>query len=210
MKQFCFNCIEVNCYLIWDDATREAAVIDSAMMYDSERKVFQKFVEDNDLRLVMALQTHMHFDHIFGLPFVHKHYGLQPRCHADDQQLYAELPQWLARMGMTPEEGYPEIGEVLKDNEVIELGSIRIQVLHTPGHTPGGVSFYVPSESLVFTGDTLFAGSLGRTDFPGGNFEQEILSIRNRLFQLPESTKVLPGHGPSSTIGREIQTNPYF
>lgn len=210
MKQFTFNSLGVNCYVLWDEETREAVIIDSAMQFPEEQKAFARFIEEEQLKPVLALQTHMHFDHIFGVPFVHKTYGLTPRSHRADFKLYADLPLWLSQFGMRPQGNYPTLQEDLQDEARLHVGNIEIKVLHTPGHTPGGVCFYLPEQQMVFTGDTLFAGSLGRSDLPGGDFEQEIQSIRQRLFTLPAETLVFPGHGPSSTIQREIATNPYF
>lgn len=210
MKQFTFNSLGVNCYVLWDEQTREAVIIDSAMQFPEEQKAFARFIEEEQLKPVLALQTHMHFDHIFGVPFVHETYGLTPRSHRADFALYADLPLWLSQFGMRPQGNYPTLQEDLQDGATLHVGNIEIQVLHTPGHTPGGVCFYLPQQQMVFTGDTLFAGSLGRSDLPGGDFEQEIQSIRQRLFTLPGETRVFPGHGPSSTIHHEIATNPYF
>lgn len=209
-ETFTYNVLGVNAYLIWDDETRQAAIIDCAMQFPEERAQFQQFVASHELHLVAALQTHTHFDHIFGVPFIHDTYGLTPLCHKADFSLYAQLPQWMAQFGTKPEGHYPPLQEDIKDNQVLHIGTLDAHALHTPGHTPGGVSFYIPQLEAVFTGDTLFAGSVGRSDFPGGDYEQELQSVRQRLFTLPPQTQVLPGHGPSSTIDREIHTNPYF
>lgn len=209
LENFCVNVLGENTYLLWDEATREALVVDAGMQWASEQQHFADFLEARNLRLTMALQTHMHFDHIFALPFLYKKYDITPFSHLADADLYSQMPAWAAEMGIEFDGELPELTQFVKHGDVLTWAGIEIHVFHTPGHTPGGVCYYVPSMQLVFTGDTLFAGSVGRADLPGGNYEQEILSVRNLLQALPDETKVLPGHGPSSTIGDE-KHNPYL
>lgn len=209
LHTFCFNPVAENTYLLWDDQTRQALVVDAGMHSAAERSEFARFLEENNLQLTLALQTHMHFDHLFGLPFIHDHYGLSPQFHRLDAPLYQQLPLWLSQVGISMEGTCPELNDYVAHGDVLQWAGVQIEVIHTPGHTPGGVCYHVPQAQLVFTGDTLFAGSVGRTDFPGGDLGQELRSVRHLLQALPDETQVFPGHGPSSTIGDE-KHNPYL
>lgn len=209
LHTFCFNPLGENTYLVWDEATCDAFVVDAGMQSAQERAHFASFIEAKGLHLTLALQTHTHFDHIFGLPFIRERYGLLPYCHRSDLVIYQQMSAWLDEVGLQVEGEFPPLTDFVAHGDALKWAGTEIQVIHTPGHTPGGVCYYVPSMQLVFTGDTLFAGSVGRADLPGGNYEQEILSVRNLLQALPDETKVLPGHGPSSTIGDE-KHNPYL
>lgn len=203
IKQFVFNGISENSYLIWDEESKDAAVIDSGMETEGERKEFCDFVQKEGLKLRMALQTHTHFDHIYGLPFIKEKFGICPLFHKLEEQVYYSQPQMVAMFGMSMDCNLPRPERFIEDNEVIYLSNIEIRVIHTPGHTPGGVCFYIEKEGILLSGDTMFMGSMGRYDLPGGNFRTEMNSITNRLLVLPEETRVLCGHGPSTTIGQE-------
>ena len=210
IKRFVTNPIGENCYLVWDD-TRECAIIDcGALGADKEEKIAQ-FIKDNQLTPRMALQTHMHFDHIWGLSFLYHNYGLQPLCHRGEREIYEDAPQVVRLLFHKdiPTVLVPVL-RYLDDNEEITFGNTTFRVIHTPGHTPGCIMFYQASEGVLFSGDTLFQGSIGRTDHLGGNTEQEIQSIRSRVLTLPDDVVVYPGHGPSTTIGEERYGNPYL
>lgn len=162
------------------------------------------------LKMKYALQTHAHFDHTFGLPFVYRTYGLRPIFHVDEEKTYQQMPGMAAQFGLTIGGGMPPIERLLNDGAELRLGETVIRLIHTPGHTPGSASLYIPDARLLLSGDTLFQGSIGRTDLPGGNFEAEIDSIKNKLFRLPDDTTVLSGHGPATTIGWEKKHNYYI
>ncbi len=166
-------------------------------------------IEALGLKLKYVLQTHAHFDHTFGLPFVHRTYGLKPIFHKDEADVYRQMPSMAARFGLNMGGGMPPIGQLLSDGDELLLGTTAVRLIHTPGHTPGSSVFYIPDAGLLFSGDTLFRESIGRTDLPGGSYEDELDSIKNKLFCLPDDTVVLTGHGPSTTIGWEKQNNPY-
>lgn len=206
-KQFVFNMVSENTYLIWDDETKEAAVIDAGMFYDEEKTEFAHFVSSQGLNLRMVLQTHMHFDHIFGLSFLEEHYGIRPLFHAMDEKLYYSMPEMIRLLGLRNTLILPKASGFVQDKEVIKLGNIEIHTIHTPGHTPGGVCYYIPTEGVLFSGDTLFRNSIGRTDLYGGDYNQEIRSIKERLFILPPNTTVFPGHGEQTTIGDEMSAS---
>lgn len=210
VKRFVTNPIGENCYLLWDD-THETAIIDCGAWGEAKETKIARFIEENNLQPTLALQTHMHFDHVLGLHMLHRLYGLQPMCHALEQPVYDAFPR-MARdwfQMLVPEPLVP-VKEYLTDGQELHLGHIRLRVIHTPGHTPGGLCFYLPDEGLLFSGDTLFQGSVGRADLPGSDPEALIRGIRDQLLTLPDAVRVFPGHGPETTIGQERRFNPYF
>ncbi len=210
VKVFTFNPVRENTYLIWDGDTLDAAVIDAGMYDASERSEFADFVRSQGLRLSLSLQTHSHYDHIFGLPFVFSDFGLRPHLHADEETIYYAMPKWAKYMGVDIKEPLPRPQKLFADGDVVTLGNIGIEVLHTPGHTPGGVCYYIEADGMLFSGDTLFRGSVGRTDLPGGNQHDEMCAIAEKLLPLPQRTKVWPGHGDCTTLELEADTNPYL
>lgn len=210
-KRFIVKPIEENCYVLWDDATHEGAVVDSGAWGDMDRKRICDFILAENIVPKYLLQTHMHFDHCLGLGFMADRYGLKPLCHAMDLPVYQTVPMMVKRWLRQDITGtLPEVDASLTESSRLNLGGVDIQVLHTPGHTPGGISFYIPAARLVLTGDTLFRMGIGRTDLPGGDIGQELDSIRHKLLTLPPDTAVLPGHGPESTIDDESTHNPYL
>lgn len=210
-RKFTFNPIGVNTYVIWDEETLEAAVVDPGMYTEGERRAFSGFLSAEGLRLTTVLQTHTHFDHIAGLPFLHAEYGgLRPLYHSGDERVYYAMPLMARLMHMSIEGPLPAAGRFLADGEELHISGMRIQVIHTPGHTPGGICLYMPDEGLLFSGDTLFRSSIGRTDLPGGDYRAEIESITGRLFALPPQTLVLPGHGELTTIEEEMAGNQHL
>lgn len=204
LKTFTFNPVQENTIVIWDEDSMDGAVVDCGAWTDDERRLLEDFVMQNGIRLKYALQTHTHFDHVLGLGWLKARFEIEPMCHFLDIDTYrGAKDMFRSFLGASAEDTYPAISMHFKDNDEIHIGSTTLLVIHTPGHTPGGVCFYSKADGLLISGDTLFAGSLGRTDLPGGDYRTEIESIVNRLLVLPEQTVVLPGHGPSTTIGRE-------
>lgn len=208
-QSFTFNPVQENTYLLWDEQTLEAAIVDTGAWDRQEEQSLAGSIEALGLKLKYVLQTHAHFDHTFGLPFVHRTYGLKPVFHKDEADVYRQMPSMAARFGLNMGGGMPAIGQLLSDGDELLLGTTAVRLIHTPGHTPGSSVFYIPDAGLLFSGDTLFRESIGRTDLPGGSYEDELDSIKNKLFCLPDDTVVLTGHGPSTTIGWEKQNNPY-
>lgn len=207
---FTFNPLQENTYLLWDEQTLEAAIVDAGNWNRQEEQLLEGSIKAHGLKMKYALQTHAHFDHTFGLPFVSRTYGLKPVFHIDEAETYRQMPGMAAQFGLNIGGGMPPIGQLLNDGDVLRLGETAIRLIHTPGHTPGSSSFYIPDAQVLICGDTLFQGSIGRTDLPGGDFEAEMDSIKNKLFNLPEETTVLCGHGPNTTIGWERQHNYYI
>lgn len=192
-----------NCYLVWEEPSREALIIDPG----GDRDDITAAVEARSLRPKRILLTHGHPDHCFHAGDLAGHYGASIAMHTLDVGLLTDsLP--IAELYYDLSTYVPFVpDELLEDGEVIRLDESQIRVLHTPGHSRGGLCF--KTEAGVFCGDTIFAGSIGRTDFPGGSHQQLIESIRTKLLVLPDDTPLRPGHGPSTTVGVERTTNPY-
>ena len=210
-KRFVVNPVEENCYIIWDDNSHEGAVIDCGAWSKDEHRQISSFIREHGIRLKYALQTHMHFDHCLGLGQIASCYDLIPMCHPADVPVYEGAPDMVQKwFRVDISDMLPEVDPSISESYALNLGDNAIQVLHTPGHTPGGVCYYIPQARIVITGDTLFRMGIGRTDLPGGDYRQELESIENKIFTLPADTKVLPGHGPESSVGEELNANPYI
>ena len=210
VKQFTFSNFGVNTYLLIDSDTDEAAVVDPAMLTERERNEFDHFIAARGIKLTQIINTHLHLDHCFGVNYVKEHYGLKLAASTDDETLGRQFGQQCQRFGMTPQGGPVTIDVPLRDGDEIAIGNSRLKVIATPGHTPGGLCFYDEADRLLFVGDTLFKGSVGRTDLPGGNHQQLIGSIRSRLLTLPDNTTVLPGHDRLTNLANEQRFNPYL
>ena len=210
IQLFTVNPVQENTYLLWDEESLDAAVIDCGVHSQTEREQLAAFLADHGLQLRMALQTHCHFDHIMGLSYIYNAYCITPRCHPAEQEVYEMMPIMAQKyFGIQLDLPLPPLGEPLREGNVVELGQIRLHVIHTPGHTPGGICLHEPYHKVLFSGDTLFRGSLGRTDL-GGNMIQELSSIRNKILTLPTDTRILPGHGPETDVAWESNHNPYL
>ena len=210
-KRFVVNPVEENCYIIWDDTSHEGAVIDCGAWTKDEHRQIANFIREHGITLKYALQTHMHFDHCLGLGQIASCCGLTPMCHPADVPVYEGAPDMVQKwFRVDISDMLPEVDPCISESHALNLGDNAIQVLHTPGHTPGGVCYYIPQARIVITGDTLFRMGIGRTDLPGGDYRQELESIENKIFTLPADTRVLPGHGPESSVGEELNANPYI
>jgi glyoxylase-like metal-dependent hydrolase (beta-lactamase superfamily II) len=210
IKKFTFNPVGENTYLIWDEETRETAIIDAGMSNNRENAAVSDLINKENLILKYALQTHMHFDHVWGLSYIKETYNLKPICHAADETIYSQAPEMTGMFRLSMNWNLPAIERYIDEGETFQLGNTVIKVLHTPGHTPGGLSFYIESAHTIFTGDTLFQGSIGRTDLPGGDMKKEIDSIKNKIMTLPPDTIIYSGHGPESSVGWEINSPPFL
>ncbi|MDR3700490.1 MAG: MBL fold metallo-hydrolase [Candidatus Sulfopaludibacter sp.] len=197
--------LQCNCSVFGDEATREALVVDPG----DEISLVLEVVRRHGLTVKAIVITHAHIDHIGGAQKLKQATGAPVYMNAHDQDLQKMMDvqaQWLRVR--TPEA--VEIDVAAKDGDRLVVGATEFHVLHTPGHTQGSISLYIPAEEKLVAGDTLFLGSIGRTDLPGGNFEQIQRSIHTKLLPLPEETVVIPGHGESTTIGQEKQFNPFL
>lgn len=210
VQTFAVNFIDVNCYIISDE-TNEAVIVDCGAYADEEKAAISNYISQYGLKICHLLCTHGHFDHILGNQFICDTYGIHPKLHIDDTETYynAEIQMQMFLHRSFPLQ-IPSVELFLKDGDCIKFGNHSIRVISTPGHTPGGVCYYIESENLLLSGDSLFQGSIGRCDLPGGNETSLKSNLRHKILTLPRNTRVLPGHGPSTTIDEEIRTNPFF
>jgi hydroxyacylglutathione hydrolase len=196
--------LQANCFIVGCEQTRQAAAIDPGG--DVQRIL--ALLEKENLKLVVIINTHGHFDHVGANKALKKETDAQLVIHKLDAPMLAHAAQAAAAWGLRTDDS-PVPDRLLEDGDAIDCGNLQFKVIHTPGHSPGGSCFYLESESAVFVGDTLFAGSIGRSDLPGGDYDTLINSIRTRLFVLPDDTKVYNGHMELTTIGEEKRFNPF-
>ncbi|MBO6296488.1 MAG: MBL fold metallo-hydrolase [Prevotella sp.] len=209
IKTFVCNMLEENCYVVSDE-TKECVIIDCGAFYGEERDAIVRYIDNNQLKPVHLLATHGHLDHNFGNNTILEHYGLKPEVAEGDRNMMNNYNQQAQKFyGMQLNFELPEAGSVITDNQDITFGNHKLKVIPTPGHSKGSVTFYCKEENVAFTGDTLFQQSIGRTDLHGGSMMQIIQSLRI-LAQLPDETVVKPGHGNDTTIGRELESNPFM
>lgn len=192
-----------NCYILGCERTKTAAVIDPG---DDADKILMKLAEDS-LTVKYIINTHGHFDHVGGNARLKKATGADLVIHQADASMLADLGRAAGAFGLSAENSPPP-DQTVEDGDVISFGDISLQVLATPGHSPGGISLH--TDGMVFVGDTLFAGSIGRTDLPGGDYNTLISSIKSKLLPLGDDTIVYTGHGPETTIAREKRANPFL
>ena len=209
IKTFTFNPVQENTYLVYDE-TNEAVIIDAGCVTDTEKQALKKFIEDNGLTLKRVLNTHLHFDHQFGNKFLSDTYGIKPEACKEDEYLLDDVVAHVRSFGLDVKEEAQAIGEYIIENQEIKFGISAFIALHVPGHSPGSMAFYSEKDGVLFAGDVLFRGSIGRTDLPKGDYATLIRSITNKLLPLPDSTVVYSGHGPSTTIGFEKKNNPFL
>ena len=210
VSRFTFNMFGVNTYILWDDISREALIVDPGMINEKEQKEIKAFLDANNLNLKHLINTHMHIDHAFGISYMKENYNLKLECNLEDQFLAKRLNEQANMFGLPIPMSDLQIDKDLKDGEKIQLGDEHISVLHVPRHSPGSVLLYAPQSNFIISGDVLFNTSIGRTDLPGGNYAQLINAINNKLMTLPDDVIVYPGHGPETSIGYEKQNNPYL
>lgn len=208
IKKFKFNPVEVNAIVLWDE-TLECVIIDPACFYPEEEQQLKLFIETNHLKPVRLLNTHGHFDHLMGNAFVEKTWGIKSEIHQADNHLVEQAVRLSAMFGI-PMPKPPLPGSFFEDGDILSFGNSTLKVIFVPGHCPGGVAFYSEKDKLLIGGDILFYGSVGRTDLPGGNHEQLITGIKEKLMVLDPDVKVYCGHGPETTIGAEKRSNPFL
>jgi glyoxylase-like metal-dependent hydrolase (beta-lactamase superfamily II) len=209
VKTFTFNPFRENTYLVYDK-TNEAVIIDAGCLDIGEKQKLENFISDNNLQLKRVLNTHLHIDHQFGNKNLFETYGLKPEACKEDEFLLENVKIQAAMFGLPLNETAQQIGNYINDNQEIKFGNSTLKALHCPGHSPGSMCFYSEKDGVLFAGDVLFRGSIGRTDLQRGDYATLIRSITNRLLPLPDSTVVYCGHGESTTIGEEKQNNPYL
>jgi len=208
IKAFTFSPISENTYVLYNNDGK-AIIIDPGCYFPNEQETLKDFLTDNSLTPVYLLNTHCHLDHVFGNKWVHENYGLEPHLHPNEEAMLALAPVSGERWGL-PFQNYTGPLHFLNDGDTILLGETQIQVILAPGHSPGSICFYIPSQGDLIGGDVLFRGSIGRTDLPGGDSETLLNSIREKLWVLPDETVVYSGHGIKTTIGYEKRNNPFL
>lgn len=204
IQQFVVGAVATNCYLVFHKDTKEGFVVDPG----GEPERIQGAVKKNGVKLQGILLTHGHFDHVEAAHIFHETYQVPVYVHQQEQKTLED-----PNINMSVMMGQPKVYEAqefLKDEQMIEMAGFQIRVLFTPGHTQGGCCYYMPEENILFSGDTLFCGSIGRTDFPGGSSATLVRSIGEKLLGLPEQTQVLPGHDVRTTIEQERIYNPFL
>lgn len=209
VKTFTFNPFQENTFIVHDD-TNEAVIIDAGCLQDSERQKLKDYISSNGLTLKRVLNTHLHLDHQFGNKFLFDTYGLSPEASIEDEFLLDNVVAQARSYGFQVEEETQAIGSYIIDNQDISFGNSSLKAIHVPGHSPGSMVLYSEKEGLMFVGDVLFRGSIGRTDLPKGDYATLINGITKKLFILPDSTIIYSGHGPKTTIGYEKENNPFL
>jgi hydroxyacylglutathione hydrolase len=197
--------LQCNCSILGDDETHEAMVIDPGDQIDDILKI----LAEEKLSVKQIVVTHAHIDHVGGAMKLKAATGAPILMNQSDYALLKMLPMQAAWVGMRPP-GSVEVDESADDGRVLKIGTVPVNVIHTPGHTEGSVCLLLPDEKKLIAGDTLFAGSIGRTDLPGGSIDKIMRSLHTRVLALPDETEVTPGHGPQTTIGEERETNPFL
>ena len=210
IKRFEVNALSENCYVVSDE-TKECVIIDCGCSDEYEWADIKKYLATNDLQVKHLLNTHLHFYHVWGNTFVYRDLGLRPEANYEDLHIYEHMDEQIRSVvGVgIPHPPLPPLGTFLLDGSEVKFGNITFRVMTTPGHSRGCICFYSEKDHVLFSGDTLFCGSCGRTDLEGGSHEAIMQSLL-RLATLPDDTKVYSGHGPATTIGREKQYNPYM
>lgn len=210
ISRFTMNPFGMNCYILWTGPGGDCIVIDPGMMTQNEKDMITSFIDGNNLTLRHVLLTHCHVDHACAAMWLADKYGLQVEAGEKEQIVALSLPLQAQRFGLKIDTTPLDIGHILAEGDVINFGDEEISVLETPGHSPGSLSFYCPSSSVIFTGDAVFQGSIGRTDLPGGSFTVLINSIKTKIMTLPSDTVIASGHGDTTTVGEEMTYNPYL
>ncbi|PST83994.1 MBL fold hydrolase [Pedobacter yulinensis] len=210
LKSFTFNAYSENTYVLYDE-TGSCAIIDPGMYTGSEQNTLTAFIRDNNLTPELLLNTHCHLDHIFGNKFVFDQWGLKPRFHAGELPVLQAAPAYAPQMGFNSYELSPLPEAFLPESGTVSFGQSSLELIFIPGHSPAHLCFYSPEAGLLIAGDTLFFGSIGRTDLPGATGQEALVNnITRKLFVLPDSCTVYPGHGPATSIGLEKRQNPYL
>jgi len=208
IQQFTFNPYQENTYVLSDESG-ECVIIDPGMYDGQEQNAFVKTIKEAGLKPVLLLNTHCHIDHVFGNKFVFDNWGLKPQFHQGELFVLQSVPGYAPQMGLNYEMS-PEPEVYLQETGTVTFGNSTLELIFAPGHSPAHLCFYAEEDGFLIGGDVLFRNSIGRTDLPGGNHQQLLNNIREKLFVLPADVVVYPGHGPSTTIGFEKQNNPFL
>lgn len=210
VKQFVFNHFQTNCYLLWNDSTKECFIIDPSMDTQDEEKKMALFVQQHCLDVTHILLTHAHIDHITGLKWACERFGLPVTTHPDSAQMIGHAAAYAKIIGFGASDFSNLQYNYINGGDSLKIGTDTLQCRHVPGHCIGSLCFVAENPKMVFTGDALFHGSIGRTDLPGGDHTLLIDKIRSELLTLCDDYAVLPGHGDCSSIGDEKNYNPFL
>ncbi len=210
IQNFVFNMFGVNTYVVWNERTLDAAIIDPGMISRKDIERIDSFITKNALVVTHLINTHLHIDHAFGNGAVIEKYGVGVEACRLDEFLGNNIGTQARMFGLDHLCENVMIKHELNDSDCVMIGDEALTVLHVPGHSPGSIALYSATNQFVIVGDVLFESSIGRTDLPGGNYAQLIDSITSKLLVLPDSTIVYPGHGEVTTIGAEKRYNPYI
>lgn len=210
VKKFPFNPFPVNTYVVYDEASKECAIIDPGCYWEEEKEELVAFIKSHDLKVKHLLLTHLHLDHALAVPFVARTFGVPFEANTKDAFLLENAQKQAASYGLRLEEAPIAIEKNLSEGDVIRLGESELHVFEVPGHSPGSVVFHNPEDNFVIVGDVLFLGSIGRTDLPGGDYNTLISNIRGKLLPMTDNTVVYSGHGPETNIGYERKNNPFL
>ena len=209
IKSFTFNAFQENMYILIDEVSKECIIIDPGCNNTQEENELINYIESNGLQPKRLINTHCHIDHVLGNQLISDKYNLTLEAHELEKPVLGMCQQVGSMYGI-PYKGSPEISTFHHDGDVFSFTGIEIQILFTPGHSPGSICLYLKEQNELIGGDVLFQGSIGRTDLPGGDHATLIGSIMTKLMPLPDETIVYSGHGPSTTIGRERVSNPFL
>ena len=217
IEHFTFNVFQTRCSIAWDE-TGACAIVDPGAFGAEETAELEGFITSKGLKPVCIMLTHCHFDHIFGVAGLVKKYGIPVYMHKEEVfTMETTNPTVCGAYGLPlpdvsfmKEQETDQVVRYVKDGDVIEVGTLRFEVIETPGHSKGGVCYLERNEKILFSGDTIFAGAIGRTDHPGGDYDTMMKSIFEKLLSLDGETAVIPGHGPESDISTERMTNPFL
>ncbi len=209
IEQHTFNPFQENTFLVYDE-TKEALIIDAGCYTPAEKQAFKQLIEEKELKVKGIISTHSHLDHVFGNKFIMETFNVGLTIHKEDLQTLLMLEEVCAAYGIPNVDKSPMPASFVKEGDKITFGNSSLDVIFVPGHAPGHIAFIAHEEKFIVNGDCLFMGSIGRTDLPGGNHQQLLDSITNKIFTLPEDYTVYCGHGPSTTVGFEKKHNPFF
>lgn len=210
IKKFEFNPFPVNTYILWDEKSKEAVIIDAGCYFEEERTTLVNYITAQQLSVNHLLATHLHLDHNFGNPFVSRRFHLVLEANKGDEFLLQNMEAQARAFNMPLPDAPIPIGKYINEHDKISFGSYQLEAIHVPGHSPGSMVYYCEQEKVAFSGDVLFRSSIGRTDLAGGDFLTLITGIKSKLFTLTDDVEIYPGHGPSTTIGFEKKHNPFI
>jgi glyoxylase-like metal-dependent hydrolase (beta-lactamase superfamily II) len=209
IKTFTNNPYQENTYILYDES-QQCVIIDPGMYTGTEQNAVVNFINSNNLKPQLLLNTHCHIDHVLGNKFVFDNYGLKPQLHKNELQLLQAIPSYAPQQGFSDYQLSPLPEVFLPETGTIKFGNSELEIIFAPGHSPGHLCFYSKADAFLIGGDVLFYTSIGRTDLPGGNHAQLINSLKNSLMALPNNVVVYAGHGQATQIGFERLNNPYL